>query len=200
MFGIIIWRIWRLRKRMLNILSIWELRIWHPIVVKVRIILIGISHLCIQTRVKSKQNKTEKTRCHWRIIVWQYYQNVTIYTKQFYCLLKKRSIFKKTTYPIYLQESCPILTTVLWICNEIHFCLRYTIKQILQYYFCTVNTTKTEEQRVLCETIQTKTWVLHSFSLSVTIFLLHCFWCACQKNNLCWDALSLSFKFYHFFT
>lgn len=95
MFGIIIWRIWRLRKRMLNILSIWELRIWHPIVVKIRIILIGISHLCIQTRVKSKQNKTEKTRCHWRIIVWQYYQNVTIYTKQFYCLLKKKVNFLK---------------------------------------------------------------------------------------------------------
>lgn len=51
--------------------SIWELSIWHQIVVKIEIILIRISHLCIQRKVKNKQNIREKKRCNWRIIVWQ---------------------------------------------------------------------------------------------------------------------------------
>lgn len=65
--------------------SIWELWIWHQIVVKIEIILIRISHLCIQRKVKNKQNIREKKMQLKDNCVTKYYQSVTIYTKQFYC-------------------------------------------------------------------------------------------------------------------
>lgn len=67
-----------------NILSIWELPIWYAIAVKIRIILIGISHLCIERKVKSKQNIRKKEIQLRDYCLWKHYQNVTIYSKKFY--------------------------------------------------------------------------------------------------------------------